>query len=108
MDPLRSATNFSPTFVVIDACLESPQFRARDQISDEWHKVRHVLRPALSSQVDAGFQFSHSNAAPQRGWKRWRQLWVKGGHAAHPLSMSVVPLDCCRNCCAADAFRLVQ
>src|SRR5262245_9761073 len=47
MDPLRSAMNSSPTFVIIDACVESPQFRARDQISGVRHIVRRVLRPAL-------------------------------------------------------------
>jgi hypothetical protein len=35
------------------------------------------------------------------------RLRVKGGHAGHLLSMSVVPLDCCRNFCAAEAFCLV-
>src|SRR5690349_18474691 len=44
MDPLHSAMNFSPTF---DACVESPQFRARDQISGLRHIVQRVLRPAL-------------------------------------------------------------
>jgi hypothetical protein len=29
---------------------------------------------------------------------------VKGRYAGHPLSISVVPLDCCRDCCVAQSF----
>src|SRR5215510_10403156 len=75
MDPPRSAMNSSPTFVVIDTCVESPQFQARDQISGKAHSAT-CPSTCASSKVDAGYQFLHSNAAPQRGEDRRRQLWV--------------------------------
>src|SRR5215510_7882489 len=85
MDPLRSAMNSSPTFVVIDACVESPQFQARDQISGERHISATCPSTCASSKVDAGYQFLHSNAAPQRGEDRRRQLWVKYRHRTELL-----------------------
>ena len=37
-------------------------------------------------------------------WWRDVRIGVKGRHAGHPLNMSVVPRDCCRDCCAAQSF----
>src|SRR5215475_9505529 len=45
MDPLRSAMNASPTFVVIDACVEFPPISGTR--SNQRCIGRHVLRPAL-------------------------------------------------------------